>query len=121
MALLYGFECGKEFEEGLVAGALAGEANEGRDGEAEGLEIEVGSIAAYEFEAFEAAEAFGGGGGREAYSTAELGDGETCVGGELAQYLAVDGVDSSVQKHGFSFAALSFRWSQSSEKIALSR
>lgn len=99
VTLLHCVEGGEELEEGLVTGALAGEADEGRDGEAEGLEIDVGSIAAYELEALKAAETFGCGGGGEAYSTAELGDGETCVGGELAQYLAVDGVDSSVQKH----------------------
>jgi len=55
----------KEFEEGLVARAFAGEAHEGGDGEAEGLEVDVGAVATDELEAFEAAKALGGGGGGE--------------------------------------------------------
>ncbi len=63
VALLDGFEGGKEFEEGFVAGAFAGEADEGSDGEAEGVEVDVGAIAANDFKGFETAEALRGGGG----------------------------------------------------------
>ena len=66
MALLHGDEGGEELEEGFVARSLAGEPDEGCDGEAEGLEVDVGAIAANDFEAFEAAQTLGGGGGREA-------------------------------------------------------
>ena len=55
VALLHGAERGKELEEGLVAGAFAGEPDEGGGGEAEGVEIDVGAIAANDLEAFEAA------------------------------------------------------------------
>ena len=61
VAFLHGVQGGKELEERFVARAFAGEAHEGRDGEAEGLHVDVGTIAADELEAFEAAEALGGG------------------------------------------------------------
>lgn len=70
MAFLDGDEGGEELEEGFVAGALASEADEGGDGEAEGVEIDVGAIAANDLEAFEAAKALCGGGGGEANAAA---------------------------------------------------
>ena len=63
VALLHGVERWKELEEGLVASALAGEPDEGRDSEAESLKIDVGSIAADDLEALQTAKALGGGGG----------------------------------------------------------
>jgi hypothetical protein len=66
MTFLHGDESGEELEEGLIASALAGEPDKGGDSEAEDLEIDVGSIAANDLEAFEAAKALGGGGGGEA-------------------------------------------------------
>ena len=70
VAFLHGGECGKEFEERLVARAFAGEANEGSDGETEGRQIDVGVIALDDFKAFETAQALGGGGGGEADAAA---------------------------------------------------
>jgi hypothetical protein len=93
VALLHGVEGLDELEEGFVAGAFAGKADEGGDGEAEGLEVDVGAVAADDFEGLEAAEALGGGGWREADAAAELGDGEAGVGGELAEELTVEGVE----------------------------
>ena len=63
VALLHGVECGKKFEEWFVACAFAGEAHEGGDGEAEGLQVDFRVVAANELEAFESAQALGGGGG----------------------------------------------------------
>jgi len=96
VALLDGVEGGEEFEEGFVTGAFAGKADEGGDGEAEGAEVDLGTIAADDFDGFQAAETLGCGRGREADTAAELGDGEAGVGGELADELAIDGVDSGV-------------------------
>ena len=59
VAFLHRVECRKEFEERFVTRALAGKTHEGCDGEAKGLEIDVGAIAADELKAFEAAKALG--------------------------------------------------------------
>ncbi len=66
MAFLHSVEGSQEFMEGLVAGALAGEAHESGDGEAECLQVDIGVRTADEFETLEAAEPFSSGGGREA-------------------------------------------------------
>ena len=89
VALLDGVKGFEEFEEGLVAGAVAGHADEGGDGEAEGFQVEVGAVAADEAEAFELLDAFGGGGGAEADAAGELGEGEAGVGGEFEEDLFV--------------------------------
>jgi len=99
MTLLDGVERGKEFEERFVARAFAGEPYEGCDGEAEGLQVDLRVVAANELEAFETAQALGGGGGGEADAPAEFRYGEARVGGKLPQDLAVDLVDSVVEKH----------------------
>ena len=90
VAFLHGVESGEEFEEGFVSGSFAGEADEGGNGVAERGKVDVGAVAANDLEAFEAAEAFGGSGGRETDSTAEFGDGEASVGIELLQELFID-------------------------------
>ena len=96
MTFLYSVERRQEFEEWFVTSSFAGEADEGGDGEAEGAEVDLGTIAADDFDGFQAAETLGCGRGREADTAAELGDGEAGVGGELADELAIDGVDSGV-------------------------
>jgi len=99
VALLHGVECGKELEERFVACAFASEPHESCDGEAEGLQVNFRVVAADELETLEAAQALGGGGGGEADASAELGYAEASVGGQLSKNLAVDLVDSSVEKH----------------------
>jgi hypothetical protein len=96
VAFLYCIECRKEFEEWFVACALAGEAHEGCNGKAEGMEVDVRAITTDEFKAFEAAKALSCGRGRETDSSTELSYGKACVVGELSQNLAVDLVDSCV-------------------------
>jgi len=99
VALLHGVERGQELEKRFVARAFAGESHEGCDIEAEGLQVDFRVVAANELEAFETAQALGGGGGGEADASAELGYAEASVGGQLSKNLAVDLVDSSVEKH----------------------
>jgi hypothetical protein len=99
VTLLHGIERGKKFKERFVARTLAAETDKGGDGEAEGLEIEVGSIAANEVEAFETAKTLGGSRGGEVNPSCEFGYGEPCVSGELMQYFSVSWVDFSTQQH----------------------
>lgn len=99
VTLLHGIECGKEFKEGFVARALAGETDKGSDGEAECLEIDVGSIAANELEAFETVKALGSGRGGEVNPSSQFGYGEPRISGELMQYLLVGRVYFRIQQH----------------------
>ncbi len=65
VALLHDLERGYEFEKRSVPLAVAGEADEGGDGEAEGIVIEFGSIALDYAETLQLFDPLGGGGSRE--------------------------------------------------------
>ena len=86
-----GVEGFEEFQKGLVAGAIAGHADEGGDGKAEGPEVELGAVAADEAEAFQLLDALRGGGGAEADAAGELGERDARVGGEFKEDLLVVG------------------------------